>query len=528
MGTDLKKDPTHEIDSELDKAQAGLAAPPLTYKVRKSTESFASSVLALGGAAIIAQGLNVISIPVISRLYLPTAAGYAALFASLAAPLQQLATLRYETTIVLPNEDEDAANLFVLCVFNVLLVTGIIALVTFFIGDYVLTRFRDGEYLIQFKWLFPVAIFLAGILQTLRFWNTRKNTFTRLGAMKIATSVVKSGGLIGGGAIGYTSGGAMIVFRLLSTAVSPSLLFAGLCRRDLGYIISNFSLKKMWFWAKRYKKFPIIDSLTTLLNSTSLHIGVLFLGYFYGARETGLYSFCLGVLQLPANLIGAAVSQVVFRKMAATHAAGEPLAPLIEKIFKLLFTIGFLPFTMVVLIGPSLFKVALGPEWVESGLYARMLAPWVLVNFVYVPLANIFFVMEKQIENLILSVILITVRTGVLYYCVNNFADAEYTVLGFGIANLLIYIFNSLYLLKLTKVSLVNLAGHVFKDMLLATPILGATALCKYWFSLSGYHLFAVAIVFSIPYIFVAVRNTGALRELKINGRNGINGFKGR
>ncbi len=496
----------------------------IALKVRKSPASFAKSVMALGGAAIISQGLGIVSIPIISRLYLPEAAGYAALFASIIAPIQLLATLRYEATIVLPNEDEDAANIFVLCIFNVLLVTAISALATLIGGDYILSRFRDGEYLIRFKWLFPAAIFLAGILQPLRYWNTRKNTFSRLGAMRVVTSVVKAGSLIGGGAVGYTSGGAMIIFKLTSTLASPALLFAGLCRRDLGFIIRNYHPKKVWFWARRYKRFPLIDTWTTLLNSTSLQIGVLFLAYFYGAHETGLYSFCLGVLQLPANLVGAAVSQVVFRKLAATHAAGEDIAPLLEKIFKLLSTIGLLPFCMIVLIGPSLFAVALGPEWVESGIYARMLAPWLLINFIYVPLANIFYVLEKQVEDLVFSVILLSVRAGVLYYGVTHFSDAKLTIMGFGIANLSVYMGVTFYLLRITGVSISRIIIHSLKDLMLVIPILAATALCKYIFNLSGYTLFTVAAILSLPYVYVAVKNTGALRRLKINGNNGING----
>ena len=101
----------------------------------KLPTSFAANVSKLITGSVLAQGLGVLVAPIVARLFAPEAFGVAALFASITGTIGVVACLRYELSIMLPKSDEEAANLFGLSLFFVLIITGISALIIFFAGD---------------------------------------------------------------------------------------------------------------------------------------------------------------------------------------------------------------------------------------------------------------------------------------------------------------------------------------------------------------------------------------------------------
>ncbi len=73
--------------------------------------SFASDVLKLVSGTAFAQGLTICASPFLTRLYGPEAFGTLALFVSITSIIGAIACLRYELAIMLPESDEEAANL---------------------------------------------------------------------------------------------------------------------------------------------------------------------------------------------------------------------------------------------------------------------------------------------------------------------------------------------------------------------------------------------------------------------------------
>ena len=83
-------------------------------RIFEGRSSFASDVLKLAGGTAIAQILSILASPIITRMYGPEAFGLSALFASITGIVAVVACLRYELAIMLPEKDEDAANLLAL------------------------------------------------------------------------------------------------------------------------------------------------------------------------------------------------------------------------------------------------------------------------------------------------------------------------------------------------------------------------------------------------------------------------------
>lgn len=116
----------------------GTRLPPLSFfmsrgrMVSQPSSSFCSNVLKLTTGSVFAQALGILVAPIVTRLFAPEAFGIAALFASIAGVISVVACLRYELSIMLPETDEDAANLLGVSLCCVLIVTIVSGLVTFF------------------------------------------------------------------------------------------------------------------------------------------------------------------------------------------------------------------------------------------------------------------------------------------------------------------------------------------------------------------------------------------------------------
>src|SRR5262245_3026619 len=79
---------------------------------RKSKRgSFGADVLRLVTGTVLAQGITLLFSPLMTRLYAPEAFGVWAVFSSITTIIGVVACLRYEVTIMLPEDEEEGASL---------------------------------------------------------------------------------------------------------------------------------------------------------------------------------------------------------------------------------------------------------------------------------------------------------------------------------------------------------------------------------------------------------------------------------
>ena len=158
-----------------------------TSEINKGTATFADNVLTLTGGATIALGVTVLASPITSRLFGPEAFGLATLFQSGAVILATIACLCYEMAIVLPEKDEDAAQLFAICGLTLMAISALTAILTYVFGTRLLLYLNAVE-LAPILWLFPVTVFLIGLQLPLKFWYIRQKQFKINAAGSILSS----------------------------------------------------------------------------------------------------------------------------------------------------------------------------------------------------------------------------------------------------------------------------------------------------------------------------------------------------
>ncbi len=356
--------------------------------------SFAGDVFTLVSGTTFAQILTISVAPILTRIFSPEDFGLQALFLSIAGIISVIACLRYELSIMLPESDEEAANLLALS----LLITLIISILTvpvIWFGGQPIQNVLKAPHLGACLWLVPLYVFVNGVFLSLNYWNSRTKHFRRLSVARIMSSIASAGTQLFTGFAGYVSGESLIGANLVGQTVSTFILGGQIWREDKYLFLKRINLEKMTSGLKRYKKFPLLDSWSALLNTVSWQLPTFLLAYFFSQSTVGFYSLGFQLLQLPMSFIGSSISQVFFQRASEAKSEGS-LASLVENVFKLLVVVGMFPILILAIVGSDVFSVVLGKIWAEAGVYSQILSLWVLVWFISSPLSTLWIVLEKQ------------------------------------------------------------------------------------------------------------------------------------
>ena len=330
-----------------------ISSKDTSTQLPKRNTSFKGDVLRLASGTGIAQIIGILSIPILSRLYAPEAFGITALFISLTTILGVLACMRYELSIVLPEDDSEAANLLGVSLLFTLITTFCTILIIWFGSSSILEWINMPE-LAHYLWLIPIGVLFQGFFTAFNYWNTRTKHFTRLSIANVSKQIANTTGTLSAGFSGYATGGVMIVANVGSQVIATIVLGGQILRDNSNFFLKSINWRKMMASMKRYRKFPIYSSWSALLNIISWQLPVLMLGVFFSPIIVGYYALGFRVIQMPMQLVGQAVGQVFIQRIAQAKKDGS-LSIIVERIFRRLLIISFFPLLMLTLLGDNLF-----------------------------------------------------------------------------------------------------------------------------------------------------------------------------
>lgn len=356
---------------------------------------FARKVSILAGATAGAYAINFAVAPVLTRIYGAPAFGHLQVYASLMGFIMTMIALRYELSVLLPEGDETAANLVAVAFSAVLLMSGLIAVSVGIAIRYHLL-WRGAAELGNYLWLLPVGAFGVGVYQLLNTWGLRHHEYRAVAASKfsqIGTQAVvqicaglamhgSMAGLIVGDACGRISGSVRIA-RITIARDWPQL--------------RQVRLATMWQAAKRYRDFPLVLTGAGVINSAGLQMVPLLLSVYYTPEVLGLYAITDRTMQIPAVLIGQAVSQVYMVKAAQLgHTNPQELRHLFTKIVGSSLLLGIFPLLSFCAFAPTMFAFVFGEPWRAAGTYARILAPIYYLCFIHTCIGMTLNMLERQ------------------------------------------------------------------------------------------------------------------------------------
>ncbi len=109
-------------------------------------------------------------------------------------------------------------------------------------------------------------------------------------------------------------------------------------------------------------------------------------------------------------------------------------------------------FLGIILAGPSIFSLIFGKEWHEAGIYARILAPWIFLDFIRAPLSQIPIITGriKSMFRITLIGNIILLITMVIGGILKN-EKIAFTLLSAGMSIYIILLFFWIYKVSVVK-----------------------------------------------------------------------------
>lgn len=366
-------------------------------------ESALRHVTLIAGGTLVAQGLTVASMPVLSRIYSPADFGILAVFTSTIAILNELSGFRYHYAIPLPKEERYANALVALSLVLQLIFVFLLSITVFFFGDLILGKLSITE-LAPYSWLVPFGLLGIGTYIVLTQWAIREKLFSAIGKTKITQCVSGAAAKILLGILGFRPSG-LLLGTVISQAGGIGTLIRPIREKKKGASLPK--IEEMRRVLLRYRKFPLFSMWGGLLNTLSAHIMPVLLVAFYDARTAGLYGMAQQILQIPLIFLGQAVGQVFLQRASQARFTGR-LSQVSLETFSLLIRTGSVAVLALGFFSPWLFAFGLGERWREAGEISRMLALYLSVNFTYSPLSRLFSIMDMQEFYLLAEILRLT------------------------------------------------------------------------------------------------------------------------
>lgn len=403
------------------------------------------ALLASGSAG--AKVIGALSVPVITRIYLPEHMGVLAVFTSLTALLVPFGTLRYSMAIPLPKQDGTAINLAVLCGTSLLTIS-LLTTLFFWISAPFLLGVLSMQELLPFWWLLPLAIFGTGLYELLSNWAVRDKAFKPLARTMVWQAVIGAITKIGLGLLGLKPLGLIIgqVFTQAGGVFSLFKNFLVKFKATWRYV----SVKRIRFLFRRYADFPKYRLPSQFLLVFSTKAPLLFFAWQFGSDTTGQLGLALMILALPISLLGQTTGQAYYGEIAKIgRKQPEKIYIITKSITKKLFLVSIPPFLVLLLFGPWIFEILFGEVWREAGVFASILAIYLLAQFVSSPIVNAISVFEKQGFFFVINIIRLLVVITIFGFSYVFYLSPDKTIFVYSIGLTMHYIFTLFMVFKI-------------------------------------------------------------------------------
>jgi len=408
------------------------------------------NILVLFSGVFFARLVPFLLSPLLSRLYTPADFGGFSLVLITSALFSIAITGSYEYAILLPKNNIKAFHILIAAIF-ISLFSALLFYSLFFLLKLLNISYLHGN---SFYW-FSLSVLVFSLLQAffrlLSYWQNRNEKYT-----KIATATA-SKGLITSPVQAFLKyfqiSQGLFWGELLGQFLQLALL-AKSSFSDLSRYLRFFSIKNARKLLIRYIKFPIFTLPSDLLNFVSAQLPIFMLAIFFTETTVGWYFFAHKLLSAPLNMLGNATSQVYLREIAAHKTNKAKIAEISFDIFRKIFTIGILPFSLLSIYGDIIFEFIFGNQWLIAGEYARFLSPWLFFALIFSPISAIFQVLEKQQIALISNLILLILRFASLFVGAYFLQNATISILLFGASGFLFWVIFGIYTLKTAHVKL--------------------------------------------------------------------------
>jgi len=258
--------------------------------------------------------------------------------------------------------------------------------ILYFTADQLLAIF-NAQALGALVYLLPFAMLSSTLSAVLAQWLIREHAYGITARFEVATALLLGTAKSSMGAIA-PSASALILVNILGGLTGTLLTFWGWLKspakeqrlKNAQKSIDPETRKGMAALAREYRDFPLYRTPQNFINMASQSLPIIMLAAYFGPSASGQYSIAISLLGIPTALIS-----VFYPRVTEAVHNQENVRQMIIKATAGMALIGFIPYSIVVAFGPSLFVFVFGPEWQDSGHYAQWLAPWLFLQYLNRP-----------------------------------------------------------------------------------------------------------------------------------------------
>lgn len=352
-------------------------------------QGFRGNLLALLSGTTIAQVLGLACMPLLTRIYEPSAFGRFGIYFAMVAIFGTLGTGRFELTTILPESISEAKKLWRVCfllisAFTVIMAVALWMLLPFFIHQ------LDNISQLEFWSSVIFGIFFIGVAESLIQWHNRLKNYRTLAIKNIIERITVIAFSIAFGLTFLFESGliwaqnlailSVVIFLLLKTKNDPPYS-EPLLKNEL------FSL------LNRYRDFPLMQGWSAVLLMIGTQIPTILFGSFFSIEETGHINLAYRILEAPVSLLAVSFATTYYQ-----YTSRLSLPELRESFSKSVrFMMIYLSpvFLTFALFAPQAFRIVFGEEWLDAGRFAGPLAFLAFFKILYISQSVIFLVLRR-------------------------------------------------------------------------------------------------------------------------------------
>lgn len=385
------------------------------------------NMLTLATGGIVAKAIGALSVPVVTRLYSPDDMGVLSAFTSIVVLLWPLTTLSYAAATPIPRRDAVAMNLVALNLLLLSLFTLAVGAL-FLISGSTLFAFLSLEALAPHSGLLVLGVFSIGLYEILRYYGIRKKVFGTLARSQASQSISGNLTKIALGFLHVKPAG-LLIGQILQQG-GGILPLISICARDAMRHFRNVKFGTAFKLARRFSDFPLFQLPSNLLLRFSIQAPLLFSAQLFGMSVVGQLGLAINSLSLATSLLGMSTGQAYFAEVSSLgRSRPDEILRLSKSVAKRLFFLSLPPAALLFAAGPRIFGFVFGESWEMAGGFARILAIYLVAQFVSSPLMNALLVFKKQRLLLAINLVRSILVTGIFLFALAFNLTAETTLI---------------------------------------------------------------------------------------------------
>jgi len=253
--------------------------------------------------------------------------------------------------------------------------------------------------------LVPFTSLLYGLNQALTYWNIRKRNYALMSTSRVGQSITNSSVSLSLGYSFLKANGLVIGHITGHIAALIYTFFRTNSKAEITFSKSDFNKEELKALAKKYSDLPKVNGVHALTDMLQVTGVVFVISAVFGSVTTGLYGLTMRILQAPLTMIGSSFSIVFYKEASEKVATNQKITKLLRTTIMTLAAISFPVFLTIMIFGPDLFSFVFGESWRDAGVYARILSPYLFMNFISSPVSHLPVILNKQRQFFLLSLI---------------------------------------------------------------------------------------------------------------------------